>query len=117
MCNSQTVLIHSVYVNVNFFTILLLIGYGSYVKCIWNMICIATNNFELLFCILKITGVSIVYSIVCSGADQRKHQSSTVTGELSVQRASNAQNISIWWRHHVLGFYLTHPLESLNIKK
>ena len=25
---------------------------------------------------------------------------SPVTGELSTQRASNAENISIWWRHH-----------------
>ena len=24
----------------------------------------------------------------------------TVTGEFSAQRASNAENFSIWWRHH-----------------
>ena len=40
------------------------------------------------------------------GADQRKHQSSAslafvpVTGEFPAQRASNAENVSIWWRHH-----------------
>ena len=54
----------------------------------------------------------IVYSTVCSGADQRKHQSSAsltfagnspVTGEFPAQRASNAENVSIWWRHHALG--------------
>ena len=27
---------------------------------------------------------------------------SPVTGELPAQRASNAENVSIWWRHHVL---------------
>ena len=57
----------------------------------------------------QITGVSTVYSTVCSGADQRKHQSSfstimkfrgtalcegnsPVTGEFPAQRASNAEN-------------------------
>ena len=48
---------------------------------------------------------------VCSGADQRKHQpklrvtglcegNSPVTGEFPSQRASNAENVSIWWRLH-----------------
>ena len=41
--------------------------------------------------------LTIIYSTVYSGADQRKHQS----GEFPAQRASNAENISIWWRHHV----------------
>ena len=52
----------------------------------------------------QITGVSIVCSIVSSGADQRKNQNSAVTGLLwgeSLQRASNAENVSIWWRHDV----------------
>ena len=54
----------------------------------------------------QITGVSMVYSTVCSGADQRKPQSSVllaglcegnspVTGEFPAQRASNAENASI----------------------
>ena len=54
-----------------------------------------------------------VYSIVYSDADQRKHQSSTslafvrgiqqvhCTGEFPAQRASNAEIVSLWWRHHV----------------
>ena len=56
----------------------------------------------------QITGVSIVYSIVCSGTDQRKRQNFTglcegnspVNGDFPTQRASNAENVSIWWRHH-----------------
>ena len=50
----------------------------------------------------QITEVSVVYSTVCSGADQRKHLSSAslVTGEFPAQLASNAENGSIWWRHH-----------------
>ena len=42
-------------------------------------------------------------SNVWSGADQRKHQSSAplafVRG-IPSQRASNAENAFIWWRHH-----------------
>ena len=47
-----------------------------------------------------------------SDADQRKHQSSASlafcarnspeAGEFPAQKASNAENVSIWWRHHVL---------------
>ena len=54
------------------------------------------------------TGVSIVYSTVCSDADQKIHQSyasmvfgvdSKITSEFSAQWASNAENVSVWWRH------------------
>ena len=31
---------------------------------------------------------------------------SPVTGEFPEQRASNAENVSIWWRHHVLCSYI-----------
>ena len=57
----------------------------------------------------QITSLTVVYSIVYSGADQRKHQSSAslafVRGThrdlwIPAQRTSNAENVSIWWRHH-----------------
>ena len=58
----------------------------------------------------QITSLTIVYSIVYSDADQRKHQSSAslafvrgnspVTGEFPAQRTSNAENVSVWWHHH-----------------
>ena len=56
----------------------------------------------------QITGVLIVYSTVCLGVDQRKHQSSASLAfeqeihqwPVNSQRASNAENVSIWWRHH-----------------
>ena len=52
----------------------------------------------------QILSLTIVYLTVYSGADQRKHQSSAslafVTGEFPAQMASNAENVSIWWRHH-----------------
>ena len=51
----------------------------------------------------QFASLTIVYSTVYSGADQRKHQSSAspVTGEFPAQRASNAENVSIWLRHHL----------------
>ena len=52
----------------------------------------------------QITSLTIVYSAVYSDADQRKHQSSAslafVRDEFPAQMASNAENVSIWWRHH-----------------
>ena len=58
----------------------------------------------------QITSLTIVYSIVYSDADQRKYQRSALlaicagnspeTGEFPAQIASNAENVSIWWRHH-----------------
>ena len=63
----------------------------------------------------QITSVSIVCSTVGSGVNQRKiwklrvtdlcAGNPPVTGEFPAQKASNAENVSIWWRHHVQ--YLT----------
>ena len=58
----------------------------------------------------EIISLTIVYSTVYSGADQRKHQSSASLAFVrGIHRwpvnsphkmASNAENVSIWWRHH-----------------
>ena len=73
----------------------------------------------------QITSLMIVYSTVYSGADQRKHQSSTglhernspVTGKFPSQRASNAENVSIWWRHHafILHWWSGQKLEEQTV--
>ena len=57
----------------------------------------------------QITNLTIVYTTIYSGTDQRKHQklpvtglcagNSPVTGDFPAQMASNAENVSIWWRH------------------
>ena len=64
----------------------------------------------------QITNLPIIYSIVYSGADQRISMrrskktsklrvnglcagNSPVIGEFPAQRASNEENVSIWWRH------------------
>ena len=46
------------------------------------------------------TSFTNVYSTVYSGADQRKHQSSASLAFVW-EKASNAENVSIWWRHHM----------------
>ena len=57
----------------------------------------------------QITGVSIVYSTSFSGADKKNIKAPRhwlcegnllVTGEFPAQSNSNAENVSIWWRHH-----------------
>ena len=58
----------------------------------------------------QITSLTIVYSTVHSGADQRKHQSSASLAFVqgihrwplnSLHKSpNNVENASIWWRHH-----------------
>ena len=49
------------------------------------------------------TRFTIVNSTVYSGTDEIKYQSSAslafVTGEFPAQKASDVENVSIWWRH------------------
>ena len=59
----------------------------------------------------QITGVSIVYATISSGADQRKHNESpaSLVFVMGIHRwpvksphkgPCNAENVSIWWHHH-----------------
>ena len=72
----------------------------------------------------QITSLVIVYSIGYSDADQSIHQSSAslafvrgiigeLTGEFLTQMASNAENVSIWWRHHAKKMLATDSWETL----
>ena len=52
-----------------------------------------------------VTSITIVYSTVYSCENQRKHQSSaSLVFVRGIHRGpvSNAENVSIWWRHHVI---------------
>ena len=68
------------------------------------------NNVIMGAIVCQITSVTIVYSTVYSGTDQRKYQNSAslafVRG-FHRWRASNTENVSIWWRHH--GRYRVYP--------
>ena len=60
----------------------------------------------------QITSLKIVYSTVYSRRRSKKttklgviglcEGNSPVTGEFPAQRASNAENVSIWWGHHAI---------------
>ena len=62
----------------------------------------------------QITSLTIAYSSVDARRRLKKTSklrvtglcagNSLVTGEFPAQRASNAENVSIWWRHHGQGF-------------
>ena len=75
----------------------------------------------------QITSLTIVFSTVYSEADQKKYQSSASLAFVQgiprgpvnspgspvnspAQRASNAENVSIWWRHHVIS--VSYPIEA-----
>ena len=58
----------------------------------------------------QITSLMIVFPTVNSGRSKKTSKlrvtdfcagNSPVTGEFHAQMASNAENVSIWWRHHV----------------
>ena len=66
------------------------------------------------------------FSTVGPGADQRKDQSSASLASVRgvhrwrvnypPKKASNAENVSIWWRHHVvLDIHLTHFILTLHL--
>ena len=62
----------------------------------------------------QITSLTIVFSTVYLDADQIKTSKLHVTGlcagnlpgtgEFPAQMARNAENASIWWRHHVIDY-------------
>ena len=77
----------------------------------------------------QITNLTIVYSTVYSDADQRRQfrvtghcaGNSPLTGEFPAQRASNTENVSIWWRHHVsksrdLGLDISSSAAEMSVK-
>ena len=66
----------------------------------------------------QITGVSMVSSTVCSGADQRKHQSSASLAFVKgINRCPvNSPHVSICWRHHDIDYQIRCDNTSWNHK-
>ena len=75
----------------------------------------------------QITGVWMVYSTVCSGADKKNIEAprhwpllgefTGKAGEFPAQRGSNAENVSNWWRHHATSYLFSlqttvHPVPA-----
>ena len=75
-----------------------------------SLVILASHYYDILMGAMasQITSFTSVYSIVYCGTDQRKTSKLRVTGlcernspvTFPAQRASHAQNDSIWWRHH-----------------
>ena len=72
-------------------------------------LCIHYNDVRMRAMASQITSLTIVYSTVHSGADQRTSKlfvaglcvgNSSVAGVFPAQMASKAENVSIRWRHH-----------------
>ena len=69
----------------------------------------------------QLTSLTIVYSSVYSGVDKKNPLklrftglcagNSPVTGEFPAQKASIAENVSIWWRHHAPPEYVKNAIE------
>ena len=92
----------------------------DFVKWLWtrmfktqwsNTICYHHNDVIMNVMVSQITSLRIVCSTVYLGADQRKRQSSASLAFVrGIHRSpvncphkepgSNAENVSIWWRHH-----------------
>ena len=82
----------------------------NYPSCVYFII--HYNNIIMSAMASQITSFTIVYSPVYSRLRSKKTWklcvtvlcagNSPVTGEFPAQRASNAENVSIWWRHHAM---------------
>ena len=81
-------------------------GMCNNVRCAWWH-----YNYDILSAMAsQITSLAFVFLPFIQGTDQTKLQSSAalalcewnspLTGEFLAQMASNAENVSIWWRHH-----------------
>ena len=70
------------------------------------------NDVRMSAVVSQTTSLTTVYSTVYSRRRSKKKSklcvtdlcegNSPVTDEFPAQRASNAENVSIWWRHHVI---------------
>ena len=100
--------------------------FGTQFQCVQAVINIRHYSDVIMSALAsQITCVSIVCSNVCSGADQRKHPSSSslvfvrgkppVTGGFPSQRVSYAENVSICWRHHVLLLMVWHHYHDYDL--
>ena len=102
-------------------SIALLRSWSASYRCLFSS-CFPTHYSDVIMGVMAShsTNTTAVYSIVYSGADQRKQQSSASLAfvreihrwpvNYPAQRASNAENVSIWWRHHNFGLHGLIPL-------
>ena len=97
----------------------------SYMYFVWSSNVYHHSDVVMGAMASQITGVSIVYSIVCSDADQRKHQSPASLAFVrgihrwpvnSPHRApATRKKVSIWWYQHgwAVSFFFTANLPHM----
>ena len=93
----------------------LLIWKHNTVGCFYTWSSNHHNDVIMSTMVSQITSLMSVCSTVYSGADQKKNIKApchwALCGEFTgdrwipTQMASNAENVSIWWRHHVMVLY------------
>ena len=81
-------------------------------KLVFQLVFAHYNDVRMSLLASQITSLTIIYSTVYSRRRTKKTSklrvtglcvgNSPVTGEFAAQRASNAENVSIGWRHHEL---------------
>ena len=96
--------------------------WSVYIVCVFHSLCLCSaaahyNDVIMSTMASQITSLIIVCSTVYSRRRSKKTSklrftglcegNSLVTGEFPAQRASNAENVSIWWRHHVMSQLIT----------
>ena len=74
-------------------------------QCCYRDACYQYSDVIMSTMASQITSLAIVYSTVYSGLLKLRvtgicEGNSPVTGEFPTQSTSNAENVSIWWRHH-----------------
>ena len=74
-----------------------------------SVLCLQYTDVKMSAMASQITSLTIANSTVYSGRSKKTSKLrvsglcagiSLATGEFPAQRASNAENVSIWWRHH-----------------
>ena len=94
---SMWLVIHAINLMLIYLPFLLKTGH----LCLYSLNCSHYSDVIMNAISSQITCVSIVYSTVCSGVDQRKKIKLRVTSLLiSRTKGHYAENIYIWWRHH-----------------
>ena len=88
----------------------LLMKFGALLPTDWLPLpWVTTVDCDVIISVMasQITSNSIVCLAVCSGVHQRNRQSSALLAFvrgirwIPLTKPSNAENVSIWWRHHV----------------
>ena len=89
-------------------------AYFSVVESFWNFVQSTTVMLDVVICAKfqndspasRVFTQPFVQAQIKEDIKAPCHWPSPVTGEFPAQRASNAENVCIWWRHHVMNIQM-----------